>query len=66
MGYIRTNEDYYRSLGYSPEAARIEGALADAGIDTDEGVCNPIKLKNAEDQRQEMAEKIGNFIGDLG
>lgn len=35
MGYIRDNEDYYRSLGYSAERARVEAALDRRGYPDD-------------------------------
>lgn len=45
MGYIRSNEDYYESLGYSSKEARVQAALDSANIDY--GYCNPRKAKAA-------------------
>ncbi len=49
MAYIRSNEDYYRSLGYGPETAEAMGRAADAGESLDEGFCNPMKQRFADE-----------------
>lgn len=45
MGYIRSNEDYYESLGCSPTEARVQVAIDKKGVDY--GYCNPRKAKEA-------------------
>ena len=62
MGYIRSNEDYFRSIGYSAEEARVEAAAVDRGIDIDEGYCNPIKLKAAEDIRSVIRDELASEV----
>lgn len=59
MNYIRTNGDYYRSLGESPERAQLLGHLADQGEQFDEGYCNPIKLRAAQEQLDRASEELG-------
>ncbi len=54
MGYIRDDEDYYRSLGYSDERIAIE--LATSHIDY--GYCNPIKAKLADEEEKEIVKKL--------
>jgi hypothetical protein len=56
MGYIRTNEDYYASLGMSPERAALEVELDKARIDY--GVCNPRKAKLAAEQEAEIRARL--------
>lgn len=56
MGYIRSNEDYYASLGYSPKEAAIQVEIEKAGIDY--GVCNPRKAKEAAEQEAEIRAKL--------
>jgi hypothetical protein len=56
MGYIRDNEDYYVSMGYSPDRAREQCAIDDANIDY--GYCNPIKAKQAAEDEQEIRERV--------
>jgi len=55
MGYIRDNEDYYVSTGMSPESAREQVAIDEAGIDY--GYCNPIKAKLAAEEEEELLKK---------
>ena len=56
MGYIRDNEDYYVSLGYSPSEAKVQASLDEAGVDY--GFCNPIKAKNAAEEEDEIRNKL--------
>ena len=39
MGYIRDNEDYYCSLGYSPSEANKQVAIDNANIDYGFCIC---------------------------
>lgn len=56
MGYIRSNEDYYASMGYSHDRAREQCAIDDANIDY--GYCNPIKAKQAYEDEQEIKKRV--------
>jgi hypothetical protein len=56
VAYIRSDEDYYASLGYSPERIKVEIAINKANIDY--GVCNPRKAKLAAEQEEEIRRKI--------
>ncbi|MGD9725929.1 MAG: hypothetical protein AB7L09_03255 [Nitrospira sp.] len=56
MGYIRDNEDYYVSIGYSAERARIQAAIDERNIDY--GVCNPIKAKLAAEEEADVIKEI--------
>jgi len=58
MGYIRSNEDYYESLGFSHKEARVRVALDKANIDY--GYCNPLKAKFAHEEEQEIRKRIEN------
>jgi hypothetical protein len=62
MGYIRTNEDYYISCGYSPREAEIKSKMDEQGVDY--GYCNPMKAKIADEQekkiRQELRDNTAN------
>jgi transcriptional regulator of nitric oxide reductase len=57
MGYIRSNEDYYQSLGYSNQEIKRRIAYDEAGID--HGVCNPIKSKIADEEEREIDKQLG-------
>lgn len=59
MGYIRSNEDYFRALGYSPEDAMVAGVMADRGISDDDGFCNPLKLRQVKEAREEIRVELG-------
>lgn len=52
MGYIRSNEDYYKSLGFS----KIQVELDKRNIDY--GFCNPIKAKLAAEEEEEIRENL--------
>lgn len=54
MGYIRDDEDYYISLGYSSEKAAIMAATDHL----DYGYCNPIKAKLADEEEKEIIKKL--------
>ncbi len=56
MGYIRSNEDYYQSLGYSPKEAKIQAELDKRKIDY--GYCNPIKAKLAAEEEEEVRRNV--------
>ncbi len=60
MGYIRSNEDYYRSLGMGDKEIKVQMALDKAKIDY--GYCNPIKAKLAHEEEQEIRKRIENEI----
>lgn len=52
MGYIRSDEDYYASLGMGVREARVQVAIDKAGIDY--GYCNPRKAKEAAELEAEI------------
>lgn len=54
MGYIRSNEDYYCSLGYHPRQAEIQVKLDKENLDR--GFCNPIKNKIVDEIEKEIIE----------
>lgn len=56
MGYIRSNEDYYVSTGYSPEQAKVEAEMDRRSCDL--GFCNPIKAKMYEEERKDVEKQI--------
>lgn len=56
MPYIRTNEDYYASLGMSPKAVLIAEALDEVKIDY--GFCNPRKAREAAELEEEIRKKV--------
>jgi len=58
MGYIRNNEDYYVSQGFSPKQASIQTKIDNCHIDY--GFCNPNKAKEAAKVEKEIKEKEGN------
>jgi hypothetical protein len=65
MAYIRSDEDYYRSLGIDPKAAlaRAKRDLANS----DEGYCNPIKAKfyaEAEETVKELERVVNGMSKD--
>jgi len=53
MGYIRDNEDYYISIGYSSEDARKQVELDERSPNIDYGYCNPLKAKFAAEEEEE-------------
>lgn len=61
MGYIRSNEDYYESLGFSPLEAKVQVEMDKRGVDY--GVCNSIKAKLAAEEEGEIR---GNFQNEDG
>lgn len=56
MPYIRTNEDYYESLGMSPIEAVVQAELDRRGLDS--GYCNPIKEKIMQEEAEEIKRKL--------
>jgi hypothetical protein len=56
MGYIRSNEDYYESLGFSPLEAKVQAEMDKRGVDY--GVCNPIKAKLAAEEEAEIRNEL--------
>lgn len=56
MGYIRSNEDYYESLGYSPLEAKVQAEMDKRGVDY--GVCNPVKAKMAAEEEAEIRANL--------
>lgn len=52
MAYIRDNEDYYISEGYSPSQAKMQVRLDKENIDY--GFCNPKKIKQADQIEKEI------------
>ncbi len=56
MGYIRSNEEYYESLGYSVKEAEIQAELDRHNIDY--GFCNPRKAKEVAEQEVEIRKDI--------
>ena len=58
MGYIRSNEDYYESLGYSPEEAEVQAEMDRRGVD--HGFCNPIKSKLADEEEEDVRQELDN------
>jgi len=57
MGYIRSNEDYYCSLGYHPTEAQIQVKLDKENLNP--GFCNPIKNRLIDEIEKEIIE---NYI----
>lgn len=53
MGYIRDNEDYYVSLGYSPSEAKKQVEKDKRTQNIDYGYCNPIKAKLASEEEED-------------
>lgn len=64
MSYIRSNEDYFESLGMSPAEARREARIFDSGAldHIDHGYCNPRKAKQAAEEEAEIRKRF--FGGD--
>jgi hypothetical protein len=58
MGYIRSNEEYYESLGYSSKEAKIQAKLDESKID--HGFCNPIKAKLAAEEEERIRRELDN------
>jgi hypothetical protein len=56
MGYIRSNEEYYESLGYSSKEAKVRVELDKHHIDY--GVCNPIKAKLAAEEEDKIRRSL--------
>jgi hypothetical protein len=56
MGYIRSDEDYYISLGMSPKKAAVQAELDRRGVDY--GYCNPIKAKLAAEVEAEVEAQL--------
>lgn len=60
MGYIRSNEDYFQSIGMSPAKARREAKIYESGaLDRiDYGFCNPRKAKQAAEEEAEIRNRF--------
>jgi len=56
MAYIRTNEDYYRSLGMSTENAKVQVEMDKRGVDA--GYCNPRKAKEYAQVENEVKAQV--------
>lgn len=56
MGYIRSNEDYYNSLGFSPLEAKVQVEMDKRSVDI--GYCNPIKAKLAAEEEAEIRANL--------
>ena len=56
MPYIRSNEEYYESRGYSPLEARVQ-AEADRRYG-DDGWCNLRKIKERGEVEDEIRQQI--------
>jgi len=56
MAYVRSNEDWYRSQGYSTREARVQVEMDRRGVDY--GVCNPIKAKIAAEEEAELRREL--------
>ena len=56
MGYIRSNEDYYRHQGLSEKEVKVQIALDKARLDY--GTCNPLKAKRAAEAEEEIRRKV--------
>jgi hypothetical protein len=58
VAYIRSNEDWYRSMGISPFEVKVQDELDRRGVDY--GVCNPIKAKRAAEVEEEIRRELTN------
>lgn len=56
MGYIRTDEDYYESLGMSPKEAAAQ-AEAERRCGHSGGYCNPRKATEFADTVEEVRKE---------
>jgi hypothetical protein len=56
MAYIRSNEDYDRSIGLSAKESRVQSEMNRRRVDY--GVCNPIKAKIAAEEEDEIRAEI--------
>jgi hypothetical protein len=59
MGYIRSNEDWYRSMGYSDKEIKVQKELERRGVDY--GYCNPRKVKRAAEVEAEVRRELEQF-----
>jgi hypothetical protein len=67
MGYIRSNEDYYESMGYSPCEARIQARMFEMGADDiDYGFCNRRKAREAEEEERSIRVKAVDSLAKEG
>jgi hypothetical protein len=58
MGYIRSNEEYYESLGHSSERAKELSKMDECSVVMDYGYCNPIKAKLAVEEEEKILKNI--------
>jgi hypothetical protein len=58
MGYIRDNEDYYRSQGMDSRSARRQVRRDELSSGVDHGVCNPIKSKIADEEERAIEKQL--------
>jgi len=56
MAYIRSNEDYYASLGMSSTEAAVQAELDRHGVDY--GYCNSRKAKEAAEIEAEIRSRF--------
>lgn len=56
MPYIRSDEDYYASLGMSEKESRVQVRLDREGVDY--GVCNPRKAREAAEREAEIRREV--------
>jgi len=63
MAYIRTNEDYDRSLGIDPTMAKDSALRELRAARADPGYCNPFKAKRLAEAEEE-ARALGVYEDD--
>jgi hypothetical protein len=59
MAYIRSDEDYYISLGMNPTEARIQ-VEAERRCGHDGGYCNPRKISELNEAIAEVRQELAN------
>ena len=60
MGYIRSNEDWYRAQGCSELVARVRVELDRRRVDY--GFCNPRKAEEAAEEEADLRQEVEDAI----